>query len=83
MSTARRKRSTRPGAARKRPLARGADRYDLYQRAVQAPEVDVRLLRRFYAEAFPGREPLVMRADFCAAASLSCAWVSSRPARED
>jgi SAM-dependent methyltransferase len=82
MPRARRSRFARRVAARKRPLARGADRYDLYQRAVQAPEFDVHLLRRFYAEALPGREPLVMREDFCAAASLSCGWVRSRLPRE-
>jgi SAM-dependent methyltransferase len=79
MPAARRKTSR---SSRSRPLARGADRYDLYQRAVQAPEVDVRLFRRFFREAFPGREPLVMREDFCAAASMSCAWVRSTLPRE-
>ena len=76
-ATTRRKRSPRT-ASRKSPQARRADRYDLYQRAVQAPEIDVRLFRRFYADNFPGREPLVMREDFCAAASMSCDWVRSR-----
>lgn len=37
----------------------------------------MRLFRRFYKENFGGREPLVMREDFCAAALMSCEWVKS------
>jgi len=76
VSVTRRSRSASKRSSRSQ--ARSADRYDLYQKAVQAPEVDVRLFRRFYKESFPGREPLVMREDFCAAASMSCEWVKSR-----
>jgi len=68
----------KPSASRKsRTLAQGADRYALYQGAVQAPEVDARLFKRFYKDNFPSREPLVMREDFCAAAAMACYWVNS------
>ena len=67
-----------PARRRRRPsLARRADKYALYQKSVQTPEVDVRLFRRFYKENFGKREPLVMREDFCAAASMACEWVKS------
>jgi SAM-dependent methyltransferase len=71
--------ASKPGTRRKggRTQAQAADPYALYQQAVQSPEVDVRLFRRFYKERFPGSEPLVMREDFCAAASMACAWVKS------
>lgn len=71
------RRSKRRRAAKRPTLAQRADPFVLYQRSVQAPEVDVRLFRRFYRENFPGREPLVMREDFCAAASMACEWVKS------
>ncbi len=60
--------------------ASAADRYDLYQRAVQAPEADV----EFFAATFEGardRVPLGLREDFAGTAWLSAAWVDSHPDR--
>jgi len=54
--------------------ARRADKYDLYQRAVQVPESDVRFLRRIYKSHF-GRPARSLREDFCGTAALCCAWV--------
>ncbi len=60
--------------------AAAADRYDLYQRAVQAPEADVEFLSRTF-EAERGRVPLGLREDFAGTALLSAAWAGSRPDR--
>ena len=58
--------------------ARRADKYDLYQRAVQVPESDVRFLRRIFKANF-GRPARSLREDFCGAAALCCAWVLDHP----
>lgn len=62
--------------ARRRPklTARTADRYDLYQRSVQEPEADVRFVRRIFRNRY-GREPRVLREDFCGTAVICCEWV--------
>ncbi len=54
--------------------ARNADRYALYQEAVQSPEDDFGFLRRIYRK-HAGREPLHLREDFCGTALLSATWV--------
>ena len=55
-------------------LAEKADIHDLYERSVQAVDVEVEFLRDTY-RALRGREPLSLREDFCGTASLSCEWV--------
>ncbi len=60
--------------------ASAADRYDLYQRAVQAPEADVEFLTSTFEEARQ-RVPLGLREDFAGTAYLSAAWVASHPDR--
>lgn len=67
---------TRAPRRHTRPLAADADRYALYQRAVQSPEFDIALMTRVY-RAHNGRPPLLLREDFCGAAALACAWVAS------
>ncbi|MBX3357886.1 MAG: class I SAM-dependent methyltransferase [Phycisphaeraceae bacterium] len=68
---------TRPAASRRRarrPLtARTADRYDLYQRAVQCPEAEVAFAARAYRRAV-GRAPRVLREDFCGCFATACEW---------
>ncbi len=54
--------------------ARNADRYALYQEAVQSPEDDFAFLRRIYRR-HTGREALHLREDFCGTALLSSTWV--------
>ena len=54
--------------------ARTADRYALYQEAVQSPEEDFAFLRRIYRK-HAGREALHLREDFCGTALLSSTWV--------
>jgi SAM-dependent methyltransferase len=61
-----------------RTEARRADKYDLYQRAVQVPESDVRFLRRIFKRRF-GRSARSLREDFCGAAALCCSWVEAHP----
>jgi len=61
-----------------RRLARRADKYALYQRAVQVPESDVRFLRRVFRTTF-GRPARSLREDFCGAAALCCSWVEDHP----
>jgi len=60
---------------RKRSLtARTADKYVLYQEAVQGPEVDARFLSRHYQRTI-GRPPRILREDFCGTAILACWFV--------
>jgi hypothetical protein len=57
--------------------AKRADRYVLYQEAVQDPESDVSRMRRMYERHFD-RAPSRLREDFCGTALLACAWVRDR-----
>lgn len=77
------KTSTQPRKQQaKGPLtARTADRYDLYQRSVQAPEHDLAFIDRL-AMRHSGRPALRLREDFCGTALLAAAWSRSRPDRE-
>lgn len=51
------------------------DKYDLYSKAVQSPEDDVKFYRRIYKEIRKGKKPKILREDFCAAGAISCEWV--------
>jgi len=74
--TPRRKRpATRRSAARRGTQAQRADKYALYQVAVQDPEGDVVRVRRMYERLY-GRTPRTLREDFCGAAAFACAWVA-------
>lgn len=60
--------------------AASADTYDLYQRSVQEPDVDLRALdERFRARR--GRAPLLLREDFCGTALVARTFVQGDPAR--
>lgn len=61
-------------------MARRADKYELYQRAVQAPDHDVAFIERL-ARRRSGERPLRLREDFCGTALLSATWVRSHPER--
>lgn len=56
--------------------AKKADKYVLYQEAVQDTESDVHLAQRIFKKRF-GRPPHLLREDFCGTAALSCCWVQS------
>lgn len=64
-------RARRNGRARQRLTARTADRHDLYQRSVQAPETDAAFYARWFRK-YTGRELRVLREDFCGTALLAC-----------
>lgn len=56
---------------RRKLTARTADKHDLYQRSVQAPELDSRFLARMF-QKISGRPLRVFREDFCGTFVLSC-----------
>jgi SAM-dependent methyltransferase len=61
-------------------LAAKADLHALYERAVQDPEVDADTLAKLYRK-IRGREPEVLREDFCGTATLAAHWVKPGPHR--
>ncbi|MFQ5994935.1 MAG: class I SAM-dependent methyltransferase [Acidiferrobacterales bacterium] len=54
--------------------AKTADKYDLYQRAVQSADADIRFLARIY-KAVRGRPAYHFREDFCGTALLTATWI--------
>lgn len=50
------------------------DKYVLYQRSVQDAPVEVNFFDRVYRN-LRGKEPLVLREDFCGTALVTCEWV--------
>ena len=57
-------------------LARTADRHELYEIAVQQPVLMVGFIEHLFAEMV-GREPRVLREDFCGTANLASVFVRS------
>ena len=75
--TAAKKAGKKKGARKKvkhRYTAATADKYELYQKAVQSPDVDVEFLTRIFKET-RGREALHLREDFCGTGLLSSWWI--------
>ena len=70
-----RKRKT---AGRPRYSARTADKYDLYQKAVQSADTDVEFLARVF-KSTRGRPALHFREDFCGTGLLSSHWIRQSP----
>ncbi|HXV37640.1 MAG TPA: class I SAM-dependent methyltransferase [Myxococcota bacterium] len=66
--------SKRAAARRAGEQSKRADRYDLYQRAVQEPEADIPLIQRAFRAQF-SRAARTLREDFCGTALLACRWV--------
>lgn len=67
--------------SKKSPARRPAvvrDPHDLYERAVQCPEADVKFFDRIFRAQF-GRVPSSLKEDFCGTAHLSSTWVKARP----
>lgn len=58
----------------KKTLAEKADRHELYQLAVQAPDVDAEFARDVFRREFD-RRPTRLREDFCGTAAICCEWV--------
>lgn len=59
---------------RRPTLAERCDKYHIYERALQSPEVDVELLQLIYKQA-RGRKARHLREDFCGSAATLCAWL--------
>ncbi|MEE9606742.1 MAG: class I SAM-dependent methyltransferase [Myxococcota bacterium] len=59
----------------RRTLAQRADRYELYQKSVNAPDADVHLINRVFRNHY-GRPPRRLREDFCGTAAVACHWVA-------
>lgn len=73
--------SPRVRSGRRRPsLASQADRHELYERSVQAPESDADTLASLFRR-YRKREALSLREDFCGTAALSVAWAKSKRTR--
>lgn len=74
----RRKASAAP--KRRKSQAAKADLHELYERSVQDPPTDADTLARLFRK-IRGREPEVLREDFCGTAILSTHWVMAGPRR--
>jgi SAM-dependent methyltransferase len=61
-------------------MADTADIHDLYERSVQAVDIEVEFLQDTF-RSIRSREALSLREDFCGTASLSCEWARSGPQR--
>lgn len=62
------------------PLAEQADRFALYQAAVNAPIDNIEFVERVYNE-MRGVRPRVLKEDFCGTALLATEWVKRGPQR--
>jgi SAM-dependent methyltransferase len=60
--------------------AKTADRHELYQLSVQAPEHELWFIERAYRKLH-GRRPLTLREDFCGTALFCGTWVKSHGER--
>jgi hypothetical protein len=58
------------------PRGQTRDRYVLYEKSVQAPEVDIALVQRTFRHHY-GRPARTLREDFCGTAALACQWVEN------
>lgn len=73
-------RSTTDSKTRATTMAAAADKYDLYVRSVQSPDVEVAFFDRAFRRQY-GRRPLTLREDFCGTAAVCYEWVKSLPDR--
>lgn len=68
------------GKRKRRFTAKTADRHELYQLSVQAPDHEVELLGRIF-KRHTGRRAVSLREDFCGTALLCATWVQSKSDR--
>lgn len=61
----------------RRMNAKNADRYELYQRAVNSPEADVLFIEKAYEHYRGEKFPLHFREDFCGTSSMCAQWLST------
>ncbi len=71
---------SRAGVRQPALTASTADRHDLYQRSVQAPEMEIEFVDTTF-RTLRKRRPVSFREDFCGTALLSATWVKSQPER--
>jgi hypothetical protein len=57
--------------------AKTADKFVLYQIAVQSAEAEVQFIERVYQKMY-GRRPTLFREDFCGTALICCEWARMR-----
>lgn len=62
-------------------MAKTADKYALYLKSVQAPDVDARFFSRVYKRTF-GAPARTLREDFCGTFQVCCEWVKRDKANE-
>lgn len=74
------KKSSAKKAPRKVFTRKGADKHELYQLSVQAPDHEIGFMHDAYKKRFK-KVPLSLREDFCGTALLCGHWVKSNPAR--
>jgi len=60
--------------SKRKRMAKSANVHRLYEDAVQDTEGDVALVRRVFKKRF-GRNPRLLREDFCGTAAMACEWV--------
>lgn len=56
----------------------GFDKYKLYKKSVQSPDIDVKFFKKTYKE-LKGKEAKLFREDFCGTFSLCCEWSKLDP----
>jgi SAM-dependent methyltransferase len=59
-----------------RVLSREANKYELYQEAVQSTKAEVRFMTKVY-QLERSKRPISLREDFCATAYIACEWAKS------
>ncbi len=64
----------------KATLAEKADKFDCYQKSVQAPDHEVEFFEQAFREVFK-RKPYSLREDFCGTFAVCCEWVKSHSKR--
>lgn len=69
------------GGRRKKSMAVLADQHELYEEAVQDPEIEVGFVARTY-KRLRKKKALLLREDFCGTAVFSVEWAKSHPKRQ-
>jgi SAM-dependent methyltransferase len=67
------------GTHAKKKRAKTADKHDLYQRSVQAADVEAKFFRKTYKQIF-GKKAKTLREDFCGTAIICAEWVKKKGA---
>jgi len=60
-------------AKKKQTMAQLADRHDIYQQSVQAPDIEIAFIKKQFKK-ISKRAPLLIREDFCGTAYLATEW---------